>query len=201
MRLLPTFFPKHARPRTVVHAGRLVLKRPDGPGLLRRYLRRPRRRELFLVHKGQEPLRDAALDAGVTDIALDAPARDEANATAELALALGARRLDFSIDEPGVPGPDGEALERVSLSEAEALVRDPQLRPRIRAKLRAGCEALRQGVKRVRIGDPGALATDRATELVPDSAIPLAEPSSLRDPWWRLRASRAPAAAAQPEAV
>lgn len=201
MRLLSTFFPKNARPRTVVHAGPLVLKRPGGAKALRRYLRLPRRRELFLIHKGQEPLREVAQEAGVADIALVTSARQEAYAATELALALGARRLDFSIDEPGVCGPDGDALRQVSLSEAEVLARDPHVRPRIRAKLRAGCEALRQGVARVRIGDPAALLAGRATVLVPDPTVPLAELPPLRDPWWRLRGSRANAAAASSEAV
>lgn len=175
MRLLPTFFPKRARPRTVVHAGPLLLKRSGGESSLRRYLRIPRRREVFLVHHGEESLREVAKQAGVTDIAVDAPERQEANAATEMALALGARRLDFTIDEPAVSAADGDALGEISVREAEILARDPNLRPRIRAKLRAGCAALREGVARVRIGDPVALARDRATVLLPDARLPLAD--------------------------
>jgi hypothetical protein len=169
MQLLSMFFPRHSRPRTVVHAGPLLLKRPGGARSLRRYLRMPRKREVFLVHHGQKPLRAIAREAGVTDIAVDTSEREEARVATEMALALGARRLDFTIDEPGVRGPTGDPLREIDASAAESLARDPNIRPRIRVKLRAGCAALREGVARVRIGDPAALARDEATVLLPDA--------------------------------
>lgn len=193
MNMLSTFFPKHPRPRTVVHAGPLLLTREGGIGALRLYLRIPRRREIFLIHEGQEPLRDAAEDAGVTDIALDTAAgretnAGEANATTEMALALGARSLDFAIDEPSVSHPrSGDPLREITLNEAESLARNPELRPRIRGKLRAGCAALRHGVSRVRIGDPRALARGQATVLLPDATVPLELPG-----WGRRDAHRRP---------
>ena len=70
MRWLPVFFPKRARPRTVVHAGPLLLRRDGGTRALRRYLRIPRKREVFLIHHGQERLEDVAREAGVTDISV-----------------------------------------------------------------------------------------------------------------------------------
>lgn len=168
MRWLSTFFPKHARPRTVVHAGPLLLRRDGGERALRRFLRVPRKRELFLVHHGQAPLHHVAKEAGVTDITVDASAKEEADCATEMALALGARRLDFTIDEPCVVAPDGSPLREIDVREAERLAADPEVRPRIRAKLRAGCSALRNGVTRVRIGDPPALTRGRATVLRPD---------------------------------
>jgi len=210
MSFLSTFFPRHARPRTVVHAGPLLLTRSGGAPALRRYLRIPRRREVFLVHHGEDPLRAAAEEAGVREISVDAPARQEANAAAEMALALGARRLDFAIDEPRVSGPEGEVRGAISLHEAESLSRAPGIRPRIRAKLEAGCAALRYGMARVRIGDPVALTRGQATMLVPDPAVPSSTASragsaeglgtrevslstvSPRDPWFRLRRAPSP---------
>jgi hypothetical protein len=171
MQILSTFFPKHPKPRTVVHAGPLLMKRTGGVGALRRYLRIPRRREVFLIHQGQTRLREVARAAGVTDIALDSAAKQDANAATEMALALGARRLDFTIDEPALTRPSGGALRELSLNEAERLARNPEVRPRIRAKLRAGCAALRHGISRVRIGDPPALAKDEATTLVVDPTV------------------------------
>lgn len=182
MTLLSTFFPKRARSRTVVHAGPLVLRHPGGAGALRRYLRIPRKREVFLVHHGQPPLREVARATGVADINLDSPTRQEANVATEMALALGARQLDFTIDEPGVAGPSGEPLPELTLREAETLARNPVVRPRIRAKLRAGCVALRQGISRVRIGDPAALTRDRATRLVRDPDAPVRAQGGARQP-------------------
>jgi hypothetical protein len=184
MRLLSTFFPKHPRPRTVVHAGPLLVKRTGGIRALRRYLRIPRRREVFLVHPGQEPLRDVAKETGVTDIALETSAKQDANAATEMALALGARRLDFTIDEPGVSPTNGEPLREITLKQAERLALSPEVRPKIRAKLRAGAAALRQGVSRVRIGNPAALTRDQATTLIPDVSLPVGareRPPSDRD--------------------
>lgn len=173
--LLPTLFPDRKRPRTVVHAGPLLLERPGGVGALRRFLRVPRRREVLLVHYDHHDggsLRSAARDAGVVDIALGSPPPDEVHEEAlgvvEMALALGARCLDFTIGEPGVRGRGRGPLEEISLSEAESMERDPRVPARIRAKLGAGCEAMRHGVARVRIGDPVALTADRATRLVRD---------------------------------
>lgn len=174
MRLLSTFFPKHPRPRTVVHAGPLLAKRAGGLRALRRHLRIPRRREVFLVHQGQESLRDLAKETGVTDITLETSTTQDANAATEMALALGARRLDFTIDERGVSRPNGQPLREITVNQAESLARSPGVRPKIRAKLRAGCAALRHGVSRVRIGDPSALTKDQATTLVPDPSVPLA---------------------------
>jgi len=128
---------------------------------------------VILLHDGHEPLHEAALDAGVTDISLESPARNEANAAAEMTLALGARRLDFSIDESGVSRPGGDPLREISVREAESLAGNPNVRPRIRAKLAAGVTALRKGVERVRIGDPTALARDMATVVVLDPDIPI----------------------------
>lgn len=217
MQLLPIFFPRDRSPRTVVHAGPLLMKRPGGVRALRRFLRIPRQREVFLVHQGQESLHDVAKETGVTDISLESTAKQDANAATEMACALGARRLDFAIDDTGVSGRDGEPLREISVSEAESLARHPEVRPRIRAKLRAGCEALRQGMLRVRIGDPLALAKDEATVLVPDPTVlvemqeetqefsaparvaaighAIEEPANpLRDPWWRLHGGRSGAA-------
>lgn len=195
MQFLSTFFPKHARPRTVVHAGPLLLRRSGGERSLRRYLRIPRRREVFLVHHGQESLREVAEQAGVTDIAVDASERQEANAATEMALALGARRLDFTIDQPTVSGPDGTAVREIRVREAEALARHPNVRPRIRAKLRAGCAALRKGMARVRIGNPGALTRDQATVVFPEAALPSSDRVLPRgEPAEHSGAERAPCA-------
>jgi len=195
MRLLSTFFPKRPRPRTVVHAGPLVLERAGGVRALTRYLRIPRRREVFLVHHGQEPLRNVAKEAGVTDIALEASAKQEANAASEIALALGARRLDFTIDEQGVSASNGEPLREITVDRAEALARSPEVGPKIRAKLRAGVAALRHGVSRVRIGDPSSLTKDQATTLIPDASMPVeARENPPRD-----AASKTAEAAAAPQ--
>lgn len=168
IRFLSTLFPQRPRPRTVIHAGALLMKQSGGVRALRRYLRAPRGREVFLVHRGQEPLRDVAQNAGVPDITLEAPAGRDANAAAEMALGLGARRLDFTIDAPALSGPEGERLREIGVSEAEAMARRAEVRPTIRAKLNAGCAALRNGVARVRFGDPEALAKQQATVVLPD---------------------------------
>jgi len=191
MRMLSTFFPTHQRPRTVVHAGPLLLSRADGERLLKRYLRIPRERQVFLVHRGRESLRDLAKQAGVDDIRVDTTDAKEADVATEMALALGAGRLDFSIDEPGVIDRHGETLGAIGLRDAEALARDPSQRPRIRAKLRAGCAAVRTGVVLVRIGDPTALAADRATVLAPDEALSSSTHSGAQWPPARERVAAA----------
>jgi len=179
MQIRSSILPARPRPRTVVHAGPLVLRRPRGRSLLERYLRAPRKREVFLLHSGQDELREAAKYAGVVDIALDTPAKHEATEAAEVAIALGARRIDFTIDEPRIVTPDGEERHELSLIEAEALSHNPRVRPRIRAKLRAGCSALRRGMRHVRIGAPEALIDDCATELRTESHAGV---GALRDP-------------------
>jgi len=172
--LLQSLFPKRARARSVVHAGALIAGAENGPRALRRYLRFPREREVFLLHNGQEMLSEAAEDAGVTDISLSEPhARAEAMAAAEMAVALGAGRLDFAIDDPCVTDPNGTPLQELTVEEAESLARRTTLGVRLRAKLRAGCEALRSGLTRVRIGNPAALLRDQATVLVRDPAVPV----------------------------
>jgi hypothetical protein len=176
-RLLSTFFPRHPKPRTLVHAGPLLMERAGGLRALGRYLRIPRRREVFLVHHGQKPLRSVAQDAGVPDITIRSHAvEDDAAATAEMALALGARRLDNTIDEPGVKRPNGELLREITLTEAAALARSPEVRPKIRAKLRAGCAALRNGMSRVRIGTESTGSTDRPVDRL--RALPNRAPRS-----------------------
>jgi hypothetical protein len=175
----------------VVHAGPLILRRKSGLQALRRYLRVPREREVFLVHQGQVPFRELAHDAGVMDISLEASSRQEADAAAEMAVALGARRLVFAIDDPAVSRPDGERVGEITVDEAERLAHQPDLRPKIRAKLRAGCAAIRHGVSLVRIGDPPALTKGEATTLVPNASAAEAMREQMPP-----RAPRAPAAAA-----
>jgi hypothetical protein len=145
------------------------MRRDGGVRALRRYLRIPRQREVFLVHHGQENLHRVARETGITDITVGATASREADAATEMALALGANRLDFTIDEPAVSDADGNRLGEVTVDEAALLARDRALRPRIRSKLRAACEALQLGMWKVRIGDPVALSRDQATVVVPIS--------------------------------
>jgi hypothetical protein len=172
--MLSNLFRRRPRPRTVVHAGSLLLRRRAGLESLRRYLRVPREREVFLVHQGQVPLREVAQDAGVMDISLEASARQEADAAAEMAVALGARRLVFTIDDPAVSRPDGRPVGEITVHEAERLARAPGLRPKVRAKLQAACAAIRHGLSMVRIGDPPALTRGEATTVVPDPTAPAA---------------------------
>ncbi len=191
MQFLATFFPRPPRPRPVVPAGPLLIDRPDELGGLRRYLRSPRQRELFLLHQGEAPLRRVADEVGVVDITLSDATGDDADdgarEAAEMALALGAERLDFAIDEPGVADAEGLIVRALTPTQAEIMAHRAEIRPRIRAKLRAGAAALRLGASRVRIGSPSALKRDRATELVPD----------LREP--QRAAGRTPLAATAPE--
>lgn len=172
--MLSNLFRRRPRPRTVVHAGSLLIRRKSGLQALRRYLNVPREREIFLVHKGQVPLREVAQEAGVTDISLEASSRQEADAAVEMAIALGARRLVYTIDEPAVSGPDGEPVGEIGVREAERLARQPGVRPKIRAKLRAACAAIRHGVSLVRIGDPPSLTKGEATTVVPEVSVPAA---------------------------
>ncbi len=166
---LSLFFPPNShRRRTVVHAGPLLAECPGGLLALSLFLKRARRRDLVLVHPCDRALAALAEEAGVTDLVLDADgARDPSLEAGEMALALGAEGLDFTIDEPAIFAPSGRRLRRLSVSAAEALARDPARRARVRAKLRAGGEAVRCGLARVRIGTPESLASGRATEIVP----------------------------------
>ncbi len=182
MKLAPNRL-RRSRPRDVVHAGPLLMGRADGAGALRRYLTLPRRRDVFLVHAGQERLRATAAEAGVDDIPLAAEsAEQEARAAGDKAVALGARSLDFAIAESAVVSPNGEALREITTLEASALAANPRVRPRIRAKLRAGVAAMCEGVSQVRIGSPAALATDHATRLVPEPSIPGERPARSPGP-------------------
>lgn len=174
--------------RAVVHAGPLLLERREGPHALSRYLERDDRRDLYLVHRGQPFLRTLAREAGVPDLrVVPDEAHDEAERTAELALELGAETLEFTIDRPALTTDSGRAIGEMTLREAERYAGRDGLRPRIRAKLLAACDALRRGVQRVRIGDPTALLRGRATLILPDSpftlgmALPLSEGGNAAD--------------------
>jgi len=171
---LNTLFPNSDDARMVVHVGPLLDRTKGATRALRRYLDEPRDRELLLMHHGTERFGDVASDAGVTDIPIAAEdPHGDARTAGEMAVALGAEQLDFAIDALGVVGPDACVRRRVTLREAESLADQGAVPPRIRGKLRAGCEAMRHGVLRVRIGHPEALRRDRATVLVPDPAIPM----------------------------
>ncbi len=72
-----------------------------------------------------------------------------------LAAGFGADRLILLTDVPGVLGAEGRPLPVLSVSEAEGLMAQGVATGGMQAKLRAACEALRQGVGCVLIA-PGA---------------------------------------------
>ena len=161
-------------PRTVVHAGPILLDETDGVDSLERYLARPSERELFLVHNGRPLLRQVAHDAGVSDIKVDpVQSAPEAEKAADMAVAIGARDLEFMIDRPALKNVTGQYIRQFTLHEAESYACDPTLRQEIRRKIWAGCDALRRGLERVRIGNPRSLARGRATEILPDTPFAL----------------------------
>lgn len=169
------------RPRTAVHAGPMVLDKDRGPEQLERYLAGADERKMFLVHHGQPRLRTVAREAGVEDVRLnDRRPRPEAERATEMAIALGAEEIEFTIDRPALENDVGRPIQEMTAHEAERLAADPSRRPEVRAKLRAACEALRRGMRRVRIGNPSALSRDRATVIVPDP--PMAMGMALSGP-------------------
>lgn len=176
MQPLSILFPKRSGPRTVVHAGPLLRDRPGWLSALRGYLRYPRRREVILLHDGETDVSRVAEEVGVTDLTFGkAPAGVESLAACETAVAMGAARVDFAIDDAAVRDVEGFALQEITASEAAALAELPELHARIRGKLRAAAEGLRNGLARVRIGDPSALLRNRSTVIVPDGAFSLDE--------------------------
>jgi acetylglutamate kinase len=74
------------------------------------------------------------------------------NAAAAVAAALGARELIFLSDVPGLIGPGGEVIRRVTASAAAELVESGGVTGGMIPKLDAGLSALAAGVWRVWIG-------------------------------------------------
>ena len=168
----------------VIHAGPLVLERPDGKNALRRYLIAEESERTVLVHPGQEALEDAAARAGVEAICTrHSKAASDEQAATDVALRRGARRLDFTISAAGVRDLHGQLLRWLTLTDADAMSRFGWLDRRLRKKLRAACLAVRRGVGRVRIGSPAALRRDEATELVPDPDVPWETRRPRAEPW------------------
>jgi acetylglutamate kinase len=86
-----------------------------------------------------------------------------------IAGALGARRLDFVTDVPGVRGErrDDAPIRRLCLTDADDLLRHPSaVAGGMRPKLRSAVAAVRGGVGRVRVGNLGSLGSGTATEVV-----------------------------------
>ena len=85
-----------------------------------------------------------------------------------IAAALGAQRLDFITDVPGVRGERSEdPIPRLHATEADDLLRHPSaVAGGMRPKLRAAIAAVRDGVDRVRVGSLGSLGNGTATEVV-----------------------------------
>ena len=156
-------------PRTVVHAGPLVLARDDATMRLERYLDREADRELILIHHGQATLQEIAREAGVNAVRLESVSREsEERAAADMAIALGAEQLEFAIDEPCLRDDSGRPVRELTAYEAKAYAADTRLPTPIRSKLQAGCSALDRGLTQVRIGHPAALDRERATIVFPD---------------------------------
>jgi acetylglutamate kinase len=74
------------------------------------------------------------------------------NAAAAVAGALGASELIFLSDVPGLIGPDGEVIRRVTAASAAQMVASGSVTGGMIAKLDAGLAALADGVWRVWIG-------------------------------------------------
>jgi acetylglutamate kinase len=74
------------------------------------------------------------------------------NAAAAVAGALGASELIFLSDVPGLMGPGGEVIRRVTAASAAQLVESGSVTGGMIPKLDAGLAALADGVWRVRIG-------------------------------------------------
>jgi acetylglutamate kinase len=74
------------------------------------------------------------------------------NAAAAVAGALGASELVFLSDVPGLMGPGGEVIRRVTAASAAQLVASGSITGGMVPKLDAGFAALADGVRRVRIG-------------------------------------------------
>jgi acetylglutamate kinase len=74
------------------------------------------------------------------------------NAAAAVAGALGACELVFLSDVPGLMGPGGEVIRRVTAASAAQLVASGSITGGMIPKLDAGFAALAAGVRRVRIG-------------------------------------------------
>jgi acetylglutamate kinase len=74
------------------------------------------------------------------------------NAAAAVAGALGASELIFLSDVPGLMGPGGEVIRRVTAASAAQLVASGSISGGMIPKLDAGFAALADGVWRVRIG-------------------------------------------------
>jgi acetylglutamate kinase len=74
------------------------------------------------------------------------------NAAATVAGALGASELIFLSDVPGLMGPGGEVIRRVTAASAARLVASGSITGGMIPKLDAGFAALAGGVRRVRIG-------------------------------------------------
>ena len=179
--------PRSRPPRTLVHAGPLVLARDGATSGLGRYLEREEDRELILLHRGQTAYREIARDTGVNAIRIeDLQAQEEELAAADMAIALGAEELEFAIDEPCLRNDAGRPIRELTTYEARAYAADARLPTRIRAKIDAGCSALERGLARVRIGHPAALDRERATTVFPDSPMDfgaqLSEPSDPEPP-------------------
>jgi acetylglutamate kinase len=74
------------------------------------------------------------------------------NAAAAVAGALAASELIFLSDVPGLMGPGGEVIRRVTAASAAQLVASGSITGGMIPKLDAGLAALADGVRRVRIG-------------------------------------------------
>lgn len=74
------------------------------------------------------------------------------NAAAAVAGTLGASELIFLSDVPGLMGPGGEVIRRVTAASAAQLVASGSITGGMIPKLDAGLAALANGVRRVRIG-------------------------------------------------
>lgn len=74
------------------------------------------------------------------------------NAAAAVAGALGASELIFLSDVPGLMGPGGEVIRRVTAASAAQLAASGSITGGMIPKLDAGLAALADGVRRVRIG-------------------------------------------------
>ena len=94
------------------------------------------------------------------------------------AAAWKADRLLFLTDVPGVKGPDGSVIARLTPADARELIRSGVATLGMQAKLESACAALAAGVREVRIApgaEPGILellmrGEEAGTALVPEAA-------------------------------
>ena len=94
------------------------------------------------------------------------------------AAAWKADRLLFLTDVPGVKGPDGAVLARLTPADARELIRSGVAMGGMQAKLESACAALAAGVREVRIApgaEPGIVERlmrdeEAGTALVPEAA-------------------------------